>query len=104
MAEEVDMDEICDDNVANGHSETTVNVDQSNDEQAPERDLTLTDHLNKKLLQTFLQRLNQNDVPAAVGVNYMTSEPEINEEEYITNEDEWESNVSTVHCEDIQDK
>lgn len=104
MAEEVDMENICVETVSNGHNESDANINENLSEPTPERDLTLTDHLNKKLLQSFLQRLNQNNVPAAVGVNYMSSEPEINEEEFITSEDEWENSQSTVHCEDIQDE
>ncbi|CAG5118726.1 unnamed protein product [Candidula unifasciata] len=103
MAEEVDMKEICIETVSNGHNESDVNTVEDLSEPSPEREITLTDHLNKRLLQTFLQRLNQNDVPAAVGVNYMSSQPEIEEEELVSNEDEWENSVSTVRCEDSQD-
>uniref|UniRef100_A0A0B7B8J9 Uncharacterized protein n=1 Tax=Arion vulgaris TaxID=1028688 RepID=A0A0B7B8J9_9EUPU len=98
MAEEVDMEDVPIESVSNGHSnETDVNIEHANGEQVPEREITLTDHLNKKLLETFLQRLNKNEVPAAVGVNYMTTESEIEEEEIHTNETEWESDVSKAH-------
>ena len=48
----------------------TVNGESTNNEEA-ERKLTQTDHLNKTLLDSFLQRLNQNntDVPSMERIN-----------------------------------
>jgi hypothetical protein len=92
MAEEAEMGS---ESLANGHNtEITVDLEQINGDQIPEREITLTDHLNKKLLETFLQRLNENQLPAAVGVNYMTNQPGIEEEDLHTEETDWESEVS----------
>lgn len=38
-----------------------INKDTNDQEQEEVKPLTLTDHLNKKLLNSFLERINSND-------------------------------------------
>ena len=56
--------------VANGHERDLADPNMQPAEPQPqEREITLTDHLNKKLLQSFLTRLDAGrmDLPPGVG-------------------------------------
>lgn len=91
-------------NIPNGHSgEIVINVEHGQ-EEVPERELTLTDHLNKRLLESFLKRLNQNEVPVAAGLNYVTYVPETGVEELSIDETEWDSDIAKADSEQADPK
>ena len=54
-------------------------------EDQPEREITQTDHLNKRLLDSFLQRINQNSAVVPRVERISTSD---NEEEFETDNTE----------------
>ncbi|GFR64811.1 hypothetical protein ElyMa_000187500 [Elysia marginata] len=66
----------------------------------PENKLTQTDHVNKRLLDSFLERLNQNDNSIAFGLNTNSnsSQSEFDDTEFSI-EDNKESNIA---CEEFE--
>lgn len=67
-------------------SEIQNGIDRT-EEPLQERKITQTDHVNKKLLQSFLERINQNDNTVAFGLNIGVRNPE---EELENTDDDFE--------------
>jgi len=65
----------------NGLENTDLNeTDPSNTEETETREITQTDHLNKKLLSAFLDRINQNQ-------NLINTNTEESEQSQVENTD-----------------
>ena len=63
--------------VANGQERESVDLNmQPAEPQPPEREITLTDHLNKKLLQSFLSRLDAGRMDLPPGTEAALEEKE----------------------------
>ena len=89
--------------MADNHDQTNTNncvengsTNGTNDfngvEEQPERKITQTDHLNKRLLDSFLQRINQHSAVVPVVERISTSD----------NEDEFETDNTQVSDNRIQ--
>ena len=68
--------------VINGNSDNHYNsepqIDQQTSEEQTEREISQTDHLNRRLLGAFLDRLNHSEIESGTfGVSVPVSQPAI---------------------------